>query len=754
MDIKALVSQMTLEEKAGLCSGDDFWHTKAVERLGIPRTMVSDGPHGLRKQDDQADHLGINDSIKAVCFPAACATAASFDPEMIRAMGEAIGDSCQHEKLSVVLGPAVNIKRSPLCGRNFEYYSEDPYLAGRMATAMIQGVQSRNVGTSIKHFALNSQEHRRMSSSSDADERTIREIYFPAFEMAVKEAKPWTVMCSYNRINGVYASEDPWLLTEVLRKEWGFGGYVVSDWGAVSDRVAGVAAGLDLEMPSSGGVNDRKIVEAVKAGKLDEAVVDRTCERILNIVYRYLENAKPETPWDKDAQHRQAAEIAAECMVLLKNDGDLLPLDKGDEIAFIGEFAEKPRFQGGGSSHINSFKTTSALEAAEGLKITYARGYSVARDEATDADIAEAVSAAKNAKTAVVFAGLPDSYESEGYDRSHMRMPACQNRLIEAVAEANPNTVVVLHNGAPVEMPWIGKVRAVLEAYLGGQAVGEAVVRVLFGDANPCGHLPETFPLKLEDNPSFLYYGGEGNVTEYREGVFVGYRYYDKKKMDVLFPFGFGLSYTTFEYSGLKLSADKIKDTDTLTVTVTVKNTGKRAGKAVVQLYVGDEESTPIRPVRELKGFSKVALQPGEGKEVSFTLDKRSFAYWNREIHDWHVETGTFTVEAGSSSRDLPLRGKVEVESTVELPRHYTLDSIFMDAMADPKAAPIIREYMKKTMEVFGAEEQESSSDAAKEAITEEMNMAMMNYMPLRGAFSFGGFTPEEAEELLKKLND
>ena len=754
MDIKALVSQMTLEEKAGLCSGDDFWHTKAVERLGIPRTMVSDGPHGLRKQDDQADHLGINDSIKAVCFPAACATAASFDPEMIRAMGEAIGDSCQHEKLSVVLGPAVNIKRSPLCGRNFEYYSEDPYLAGRMATAMIQGVQSRNVGTSIKHFALNSQEHRRMSSSSDADERTIREIYFPAFEMAVKEAKPWTVMCSYNRINGVYASEDPWLLTEVLRKDWGFGGYVVSDWGAVSDRVAGVAAGLDLEMPSSGGVNDRKIVEAVKAGKLDEAVVDRACERILNIVYRYLENAKPETPWDKDAQHRQAAEIAAECMVLLKNDGDLLPLDKGDEIAFIGEFAEKPRFQGGGSSHINSFKTTSALEAAEGLKITYARGYSVARDEATDADIAEAVSAAKKAKTAVVFAGLPDSYESEGYDRSHMRMPACQNRLIEAVAEANPNTVVVLHNGAPVEMPWIGKVRAVLEAYLGGQAVGEAVVRVLFGDANPCGHLPETFPLKLEDNSSFLYYGGEGNVTEYREGVFVGYRYYDKKKMDVLFPFGFGLSYTTFEYSGLKLSADKIKDTDTLTVTVTVKNTGKRAGKAVVQLYVGDEESTPIRPVRELKGFSKVALQPGEGKEVSFTLDKRSFAYWNREIHDWHVETGTFTVEAGSSSRDLPLRGKVEVESTVELPRHYTLDSIFMDAMADPKAAPIIREYMKKTMEVFGAEEQESSSDAAKEAITEEMNMAMMNYMPLRGAFSFGGFTPEEAEELLKKLND
>ena len=756
MDIKALVSRMTLEEKAGLCSGDDFWHTKAVERLGIPRTMVSDGPHGLRKQDDAADHLGINDSIKAVCFPTACATAASFDPDMIREMGEAIGDSCQHEKLSVVLGPAVNIKRSPLCGRNFEYFSEDPYLAGRMATAIIQGIQSRNVGTSIKHFALNSQEHRRMSSSSDADERTIREIYFPAFEMAVKEAQPWTVMCSYNRINGVYASENPWLLTDVLRKEWGFEGYVMSDCGAVSDRVAGVAAGLDLEMPASGGVNDRKIVEAVKAGKLDEKLVDQACERILNIVYRYLDNAKPDTSWDKEAQHAQAAQIAAECMVLLKNDG-VLPLNKADEIAFIGEFAQKPRFQGGGSSHINCFRTSGAVEAAKGLKVTYAPGYSVEKDDAPAEMIAEAVAAAKKAKAAVVFAGLPDSYESEGYDRSDMRMPACQNKLIEAVAEANPNTVVVLHNGAPVEMPWIGKVKAVLEAYLGGQAVGEAAVRVLFGDVNPCGRLPETFPLKLEDNPSYLYYGGEGDTAEYREGVFVGYRYYDKKKMDVLFPFGYGLSYTTFEYSGLKLSAEKIKDTETLTAAVTVKNTGNRAGKTVVQLYVGDVESTPLRPVRELKGFVKVALQPGESKEVTFALDKRSFAYWNKQIHDWHVETGTFTIEAGASSRDLPLKAEVTVESTVELPRHYTPDSIFMDVMADPKAASVMRDFMKKTMEIFGHEEtSEGTTDAAREAISEDMTLAMMKYMPLRGAMSFGGGadSSRQMEELLKKLNE
>ena len=754
--IRELISRMTLEEKAGLCSGADFWHTKAVERLGIPATMVSDGPHGLRKQDEEGDHLGINDSIKAVCFPAASATAASFDPELIEKMGEALGDACQHEKLSVLLGPAVNIKRSPLCGRNFEYFSEDPYLTGVMATALIKGIQSRNVGTSIKHFALNNQEHRRMSSSSDCDERTIREIYFPAFEMAVKEAQPWTVMCSYNRINGVYASENPWLLTDVLRKEWGFEGYVMSDWGAVSKRPAGVAAGLDLEMPASGGVNDRKIVEAVKAGKLDEKLVDLCCERILNIVFRYTENAKPDTPWDKEKQHLQAADVAADCMVLLKNEDGILPLNKEDEIAFIGEFAEKPRFQGGGSSHINCFKTTGAVEAAKGLKVTYARGYDVAADDAPEAMIAEAVAAAKKAKVAVVFAGLPDAYESEGYDRTHMRMPESQNRLIEAVAEANPNTVVVLHNGSPVEMPWIGKVKGVLEAYLGGQAVGLAEVKVLFGDVNPSGHLPESFPIKLEDNPSFLFYGGEPRGTEYREGIFVGYRYYDKKKMDVLFPFGYGLSYTTFEYAGLKLSADEIKDTETVTATVTVKNTGRRAGKAVVQLYVGDTEGwqNAIRPVRELRGFKKVELQPGESREVSFTLGKRAFATWNTEIHDWYVETGDFCIEVGDSVASLPLKATVKVESTVTLPKHFDLDSIYMDILADPKGKAVFGPIIKKAFSAFGSEA-EAASEAAGEAISEEMSMAMINYMPLRGALSFGmGFEEDQIMELLRQINE
>ena len=756
-DIRNLIAKMTLEEKAGLLSGEDFWHTKPVERLGVPRSMVSDGPHGLRKQDDQADHLGINESIKAVCFPAASATAASFDPELIEKMGEALGEACQHEKLSVLLGPAVNIKRSPLCGRNFEYFSEDPYLTGVMATALIKGIQSKNVGTSIKHFALNNQEHRRMSSSSDCDERTIREIYFPAFEMAVKEAQPWTVMCSYNRINGVYASENPWLLTDVLRKEWGFEGYVMSDWGAVSNRVAGVAAGLDLEMPASGGINDRKIVEAVKAGKLDEKQVDLCCERILNIIYRYVENAKPETPWDKEAQHRMTADVAAECMVLLKNDGDILPLKKDDAIAFIGEFAEKPRFQGGGSSHINSFKTTGAVEAAKGhgLNVTYVQGYSVKEDDATAEQIAEAVAAAKKAKVAVVFAGLPDAYESEGYDRTHMRMPDSQNRLIEAVAEANPNTVVVLHNGSPVEMPWIGKVKGVLEAYLGGQAVGEATVRVLYGDVNPSGHLPESFPKKLEDNPSFLFFGGEPRATDYREGIFIGYRYYDRKKMDVLFPFGYGLSYTTFEYSGLKLSADAIKDTDTVTATVTVKNTGSRAGKAVVQLYAGDAEGfvNAVRPVRELRAFKKVALEPGESKEVSFTLGKRAFATWRSEIHDWWVETGDFTIEVGDSVANLPLKATVKVESTVQLPRHFDMDSIVMDMMADPKAKAVLAPLMQNAAALFGDGE---GGEASTEAISDEMSMAMMQYMPVRTmlGFSNGAFSEEMALDLLKKMNE
>ena len=752
MDIKAIVSQMTLEEKCSLLSGLDFWHTKQVERLGVKNVMVSDGPHGLRKQNDKADHLGVNESIKAVCFPTACATAASFDRDMLQQIGENLGDTCQHEQVAVVLGPAVNIKRSPLCGRNFEYFSEDPYLAAELSTRFIQGVQSRNVGVSVKHFAANSQEHRRMSSDSVVDERTLREIYYPAFESAVKKGKAWTVMCSYNKLNGEFASQHKGLLTDLLRGEWGFDGYVVSDWGAVSDRVKGVEAGLDLEMPSSGGSNDKRVVKAVQEGRLDEKYVDICVERILSVHQRYFENARPDTPWDMEAQHALARQMAAECMVLLKNEENILPLKEEETVAVIGRFAKKPRFQGGGSSHINCFRTESLMDALEGKEnILFAMGYDIATETPDETLIAEAVETAKKADKAVIVAGLPDSFESEGYDRTHMRMPKCQVELIERVAAANPNTVVVLYNGSPVEMPWIGSVKAVIEGYLGGQAVGGATRMVLWGEVNPCGKLPESFPIQLEDNPSFLSYGGEGNTAVYNEGVFVGYRYYDKKKMQVRFPFGHGLSYTRFAYSNLQVDKASLKDTETLTVSVDVKNVGDRAGKEVVQLYVSDVESEVFRPVRELKGFDKVLLTPGEQKTVTFTLDKRAFAYWCTDIHDWYVESGAFLIQIGASSRDILLETQVQVEGTVEIPRQFTVNSIMMDLQKSEKAMRILLPLLQRKDEAA----KQDQSEVGNEAISEDMNNAMERYMPLRtmASFSDGAVTYEMMEDIVNKIN-
>ncbi len=752
--LKELVAKMTLEEKAAMCSGADFWHTEAVERLGIPAMMVSDGPHGLRKQDQAADNLGVNDSIKAVCFPAGCGTAASFNRELITRMGEALGEECQAEGVGVILGPAVNIKRSPLCGRNFEYYSEDPYVASEMAGALIAGVQSKNVGTSIKHFFANNQEHRRMSSSSEIDERTMREIYLAAFEGAVKKQKPWTVMCSYNKINGVYGAENRWSLTDVLRGEWGFDGFVVSDWGAVNDRVPDLEAGLDLEMPSSGGVNDRLIVEAVKDGRLKEEVLDEAVERILNIVYRFEENRDKTAVFDRDKDHELAKKVAEETCVLLKNEDSVLPLQEKAKIAFIGKYAAKPRYQGGGSSHINSHKVTGAWDCVKDWgNITFAEGFRDDADQTDEALLKEAVEAAEKAEAAVIFAGLPDSFESEGFDRTHMRMPECQNELIERIAAVQPNTIVVLHNGSPVEMPWADRVKGILEAYLGGQAVGAAVVDILFGKVNPSGKLPETIPYQLEDNPSYLYYSGEGDRVEYREGVFVGYRYYDKKKMAVRFPFGYGLSYTTFAYSEPKLSAERILDSETVTIRVDVTNTGSRAGKETVQLYVSAPDSAVIRPVRELRGFDKIELAPGETKMVSFTLDKRAFAYWNTDIHDWHVESGRYLIQVGGSSRDIAIEQEVYVESTTKLPRHYTMDTTFGDLMDDPEAMELIAPLMH--IDFLEKKENEDTTDAAAEAITAEMQAAMMKYMPLRGVFSFasGSVTPQQVQEVLDKLN-
>ena len=749
--IKELVGKMTLQEKASMCSGADFWHTEAVHRLGIPASMVSDGPHGLRKQDQEGDHLGVNDSIKAVCFPAGCGTAASFNRELLTQMGETIGNECQAEGISVILGPAVNIKRSPLCGRNFEYYSEDPLVATEMAGALIQGVQSKNVGTSIKHFLANNQETRRMSGDSRVDERTLHEIYLAAFEGAVKKQKPWTVMCSDNKINGTYAAENHKYLTETLRDEWGFDGYVMSDWGAVNNRVEDLKAGLDLEMPTSLGANDKLIVGAVQSGALKESVLDAAVERILNIVFRYEENRDKNAVWDKDKDHEMARKVAEETIVLLKND-NILPLNEKDDIAFIGKYAETPRYQGGGSSHINSHKVTSVMDAVSGMSnIVYAQGYRDEEDKTDEKLLAEAIEAAKKAKVAVIFAGLPDAFESEGFDRKHMSMPDCQNELIEKVAAVQPNTIVVLHNGSPVEMPWVNQVKGIVEAYLGGQAVGGAVCDILFGKVNPSAKLPETFPLKLEDNPSYLSYFGEGDVVEYREGIFVGYRYYDKKKMDVLFPFGYGLSYTTFEYSDLKVDKESMKDTDAMTVSVNIKNTGNMAGKEVVQLYVADKESTVIRPVKELRDFAKVELAPGETKTVTFTLDKRAFAYYSVKIHDWHVETGEFDILIGKSSRDIVLSKTVTVESTVKLPFYYTTDTTVGDVMKDPRAWEIAKSLVSKN--IFGGGE-DAGSDAASEAISDEMTMAMMEYMPLRGPVSFqGGVSMADVQEVVDKLN-
>ena len=750
--IRELVSKMTLEEKAAMCSGADFWHTETIERLGIPASMVSDGPHGLRKQDDKADHLGVNESIKAVCFPAGCGTAASFNRELLTEMGTALGKECQAEGVSVILGPAVNIKRSPLCGRNFEYYSEDPCLATEIAGALIHGVQSQNVGTSIKHFLANNQETRRLSSDSRIDERTLHEIYLAAFEGAVKKEKPWTVMCSYNRINGTYAAQNHKYLTEVLRDQWNFDGYVMSDWGAVNNRVEDLKAGLDLEMPSSSGTNDKLIVESVQKGELDESVLDTAVERILNIVFRYEENRDKTAVFERDKDHELARKVAQETIVLLKNDG-VLPLQEGEKIAFIGEYVKKPRYQGGGSSHINSHKVTAAWDILKDMPgITYAQGYEDTQDVTDDKLLEEAVQTAAKAKVAVIFAGLPDSFESEGYDRSHMRMPDCQNELIAKVAAVQPNTIVVLHNGSPVEMPWVDQVKGIVEAYLGGQAVGGAVCDILFGKVNPSAKLPESFPKKLEDNPSYLSYIGEGDMVEYREGIFVGYRYYDKKKMDVLFPFGYGLSYTTFAYSNLRLDKKEMKDTDTVTVSVDVTNTGDRTGKEIVQLYVADKESTVIRPEKELRDFAKVELAPGETKTVSFTLGKRAFAYYNTTIHDWHVETGDFDILIGKSSRDIVLSESVKVESTVKIPFVYTTDTTLGDVMKNPKAYVLVKEIFEKTMLTGGSEEERS--EAEKEAISDDMNMAMLCYTPLRGPVSFGSnVSMADIQKLVDQMN-
>ncbi|WP_324668746.1 glycoside hydrolase family 3 C-terminal domain-containing protein [Geochorda subterranea] len=663
--VQELVRQLTLEEKAALCSGATAWRTEAVERLGIPSIVLSDGPHGLRRPVRE-DELG-GPSVPATCFPTASAMACSWDRQLVREVAQALGAEARAAGVHVLLGPGVNMKRTPLCGRNFEYFSEDPYLAGELAAAYVEGLQSTGVSACVKHFAANNQETDRMTVDAVVDERTLREIYLAVFERVIRKARPWSVMCSYNRLNGVYASQHRWLLTEVLREAWGFDGLVVSDWGAVEDRVAGLAAGLDLEMPGPSPANDARIVEAVRTGQLDEAVLDRAVERILTLVQKVTSPSNPAPPVDVDAHHRLARRAAAACMVLLKNEGALLPLqpDRHRSVALLGGMAAAPQFQGGGSSRVNPTRTESALEAwrevAPEVSVSYHQGYR--QDGGRDAALLRAaVDAARVADVAVVFVGLPDGVESEGYDRKDMALPEGHVALIREVARVQPRTVVVLHNGAPVDMAgWVGQVPAVLLAGLAGQASGAAAVDVLLGRVNPSGKLAETYPTRLEQTPAFFDFPGEGGHVRYGERVFIGYRYYDARDVEPLFPFGHGLSYTTFAYGPLALSRSTIGPDESLDVTLWVRNTGERAGQEVVQLYVGPRQARVARPVKELKGFDKVALAPGESRPVRFVLTALDLAYYDPARRAWVAEPGLYDILVGASSRD------IRVQATVEL---------------------------------------------------------------------------------------
>lgn len=773
LDVKKLVNELTLEEKASLCSGADFWHTKAIDRLNIPAAMVSDGPHGIRKQESLADHMGVAESIKAIGFPTASAMACSFDRDLLHKVGDALGEECVAEDLAVLLGPGINMKRSPICGRNFEYYSEDPVVAGELGAAFVNGVQEHGVGTSLKHFAANNQEWRRMSISAEIDERTLREIYLAAFETVVKKAQPWTIMCSYNRINGVYSCENDWLLNKVLRDEWGFEGLVMTDWGAMDERVPSLKAGLDLEMPDCHGETDKLIVNAVQSGELEEPVLDTAVERILTMVDKYLTARKGIDPasmvhplpssvergYDVAAHHALARTTAEQSAVLLKNE-DILPLQKDKKIAFIGEFAKVPRIQGGGSSHINNTSVESALDAA-GDSVSYAQGFHIDEETTDETLLQEAITLAKESDVAVIFAGLPDSFESEGFDRTHLNMPANQNELIARISEVQPNVVVVLHSGSPIAMPWLDKVAGVLQMYLAGQASGGAAVNLLFGDATPCGKLAETFPLHLEDNPSYLNFPGNREKVCYQEGVFIGYRYYDKKKMDVLFPFGYGLSYTDFTYSNMKVTVngknaadvDVIKETDEIVVSADITNTGNCDGAEIVQLYIKNPVVYEIRPEKELRDFAKVFLKAGETKTVTFTLNARAFSYYETRIHDWYAESGDYEILLASSSRDIRLQYTVSITGSKKIPFVADYITTCEDVELFAKDGSALDEMLRRS---GFAEATDHDGDDSMGSGTADMMKAMFTGTPLHSILSFSSeeLTYEDIQDTIRKLNE
>ena len=654
-----LIQALTLKQKVALLSGRDIWSTYPIPQQNIPAMYLSDGPHGVRKQLGASDHLGLNASQPATCFPTAAGVANSWNPDLAEEIGRTIGREAACQQVNVLLGPGLNTKRNPLGGRSFEYYSEDPYLSGKMAAALIRGIQENGISACPKHFAANSQELLRMASDSVVDMRALRELYLTNFEIAVKEGHPKSIMSSYNRINGTYANDDAWLLTDVLRKEWGFDGFVVTDWGGSNDHAQAVRAGGNLEMPGTGGDSDREIFAALEAGTLTEAEVDQRVDELLDVVLStHASTADGPKEFDVEAHHALARKAAAETAVLLKNEEGILPLAPGTRVAVLGDMALEPRYQGAGSSVVNPTKLDKPIDCLRAcdLEITgQAQGYR--RDGKEDQALLDsAVSAAKNADVVLLYLGLPEISESEGMDRQHMRLPANQEKLLYAVAEANPNLVVVISGGSAVELPWVDQCKGLIHGYLSGQAGAGAMADLLTGAVNPSGKLAESFPIRYEDTPNHTYFPGRQRTAEYRESIYVGYRYYETVGKAVRFPFGFGLSYTTFSYSDLKATQNE--------VSFTITNTGKRAGGEIAQVYLSAVNSGIFRPTRELKGFAKVFLEPGESRTVTIPLDDKAFRYFNVKTNAWEVEGGEYRVQVGASVQDIRLTASLTVEGT------------------------------------------------------------------------------------------
>ena len=733
----SFIRDLTLEEKASLVTGKDFWFTANVDRKSIPSVMVTDGPSGLRKQSGGADALGLNESVVAVSFPSSALTASSLNSDLVYKLGTQLGIAAQAEDIGVLLGPGINIKRSPLAGRNFEYFSEDPFVAGKLGVAYVDGVQNQGVGVSVKHFAANNRENQRFTSSSNVDERTLREIYLSAFEKIVKEANPATIMCSYNKINGKLVSQNQLLLTDMLRNEWGYQGLVMSDWGAVADLTESLKAGLDLEMPGNGQLSIDKIVSDVKSGKLEESRLDIAVLRVLHLVKNW-HNKNNNVNYNKDDQHEFARQLAADSIVLMKNEEEILPLQKNDTIALIGDLAENPRYQGGGSAHVNAYNLQTPLNVAKnsGLKSSYAQGYSL-DDESIDSKLFEkAVELARQVDKVVFFAGFPENMETEGFDKTTIDLPANQIFLLEGVAKVNANIIVVLQNGSVVSMPWIKSAKAIVETYLAGEAVGEATWDILTGKVNPSGKLTETFPIRIEDNPTYGTFNVSKTDENYHEGIFVGYRHYDLKKIAVAFPFGHGLSYTTFLYDNLVLQ----EENETIKVELDLRNTGKVAGAEAIQVYVSNQVSLVEKPIKELKEFKKIYLQAQESTHVVFQLNRRDFSWFNMDKGKWQMDNGSYSIQIGSSSRDIRMEKKINVTIGTDSKNSITPDTYFSELIQNDSSE------VKKALEKSGFDE------AIKSVLNSGDAQAILENIPLR-AMGMVGMSEEQINKFLSLVN-